>query len=106
MTERELSQLLKADVREADAERALRMLATDITRNAALLKYRREERRQSLLFIAALCAFAIALALAGFEWYATRTVGPIIRTILYTLAGGTALTLLLSPVMAYFLQEE
>jgi hypothetical protein len=83
---------------------ALHRLSPDVRRAAARLRAQRAEWRQMILFAACACAFALTSVFASFPQLGV-SVGRI-RCVLW--AGGAlmALTLILSPIVAYCVEKE
>lgn len=88
------------------AARAVRMLAPEVYIAAERLKQKRQAWQQGILF--SLCALALAacaaLVLGDYRRHGSLSGASAI--IALVLAGFAALTLLLSPVLAYFAEEE
>lgn len=102
----ELKHLLNETSQAQDASAEVRHLAPEIYAAAERLKHRRREHIQMALF--ALCA-VLFLALCGWAMQDLLTQGkpsqgPLIA--LGALAAGAVLTLLLSPILAYFTEED
>lgn len=96
--------LAESRAREPEPDLANLMPAT--CRAAARLQKRREARRQNLAFFACAACVAPAVAWAARAWLSGGSPEPVSKGILIGVAVLMALTLLLSPWMAYFLEEE
>jgi hypothetical protein len=108
MNERILREALSGPGENRSAEDAslrdnLARLGPEIGRAATRLREKREARRQNLLFLASALAFLLAAVFALEDW---SRGGKALRGIL--LGGGVlmGLVLALSPLMAYWLEEE
>ena len=111
MNEQRLRAALRAPRTECDPSDSsdavrrtnLARLRPEIDRTAAILQKRQEARRQNLAFLACSCAFALAAFFAYRNWTAGGT------AVKGLLLGGVivmVLILILSPLMAYCLEEE
>lgn len=81
-------------------------LAPAVGRAASALKRRRQAQKQNLLLLVCACALAAAACLAVREWIGSGALGPVSRGILLGVAALMALTLALSPILAYCLEKE
>lgn len=106
MTEQQLNRLLSQKTQPAPRENVSCVLAPDISRNAARLKKRRRDRLQLILCLLAGLLF-IALTVGLMLWL-RAAVNPelILRRAVYLLLSGMAATLLLSPVLAWYSEQE
>lgn len=106
MNERFLREALAVRRRDAEdpAMRArLARLRPDVARAAARLKARREARRQNLLFLGCACAL---LLLAACGYRAWMEGGVTSGDILLGAGAVMGAILLLSPLVAYFVERE
>lgn len=106
MTEKDLERLL-AQKTDAPARKNVSLvLSPDITRNAMRLKKKRRDRIQTVLCV---LAAAVFIALAAWLIYAVRiSENPetILRPAAMAAGGAMGMTLLLSPALAWFSEEE
>ncbi len=106
MTDQELIRLLSQKEKAPDGRNAALLLSPQITRQAMRLKKRRQDRIQAA--ICALAALAFIALTAGLMLLAKNAEDPatILRPALTAGAAGMGMTLLLSPFLAYFSDEE
>lgn len=84
----------------------MRQLAPEILAASARLKRRRNERLQTLGFALAALAMAGCMGYVLRDFLISRSLGAASKSILFALGGLCSLTLLLSPVLAYFSEED
>lgn len=106
MTEQELNRLLSVKTPCAPRENVACVLAPDIYRNAMRLKKRRRNRVQTLA-----CAFAgalfVALSVVFFRLLqSAEQPQTLLRGALFVGLGCMALTLLLSPALAWYSEKD
>ena len=106
MNDHELARLLSEKTQPAPRKNVTSVLTPDISRNAARLKKRRQDRIQALA-----CALvgALFIALSAALIFLLRTAEnpeTILRPALFLLAGGMTSTLLLAPVLAWHSDKE
>ncbi len=83
---------------------AIDRLRPDINRTAARLGTKRAALRQYLAFLTCVCAFLLGATAAYFLWPRADAAAP--ANALWFVGAPMALTLLIAPLMAYFLEKE
>ena len=101
--QRELALLAAAGAEPGDLTRAVIGVA-DIDRTAARLGTKRSALRQYLAFLTCVCAFLLGATAAYFLWPRADAAAP--AHALWFVGAPMALTLLIAPLMAYFLEKE
>lgn len=106
MTDKELELLLAKKEASPGRQNVSLVLSPDITRNAMRLKKLKRDRIQGAICCAAAVVFL--LAMAGMAVYLKNASDPqaALRPVLMIIGGGMILTLLLSPALAWFTDEE
>lgn len=106
MTDRELTRVLSEKTPAVPRENVACVLTPDISRNAARLKKRRRDRLQTVFCIAAALIFT-ALSVAFFLIVRTAESPEfMVRRALFLPLAGMALTLILSPLLAWYSEKE
>lgn len=104
MNEQTLREALSGQREGDDIVRAnLTRLGPEIGRAARRLRERREARRQNLLFLASALVFLLAAGFALTDW---SRGGTAFKGILMGFGALMGLVLALSPLLAYWLEEE
>ena len=106
MTEKEIERLLAQKVPASPRRNVSIVLSPDITRNAMRLKKLRHDRLQTVICV--LAAIVFLATAAGLAVYLKSAENPesLRKSVLMFAAGGMVLTLLLSPALAWFSDEE
>ncbi len=106
MNEKEIERLLAEKQAEPARENVSLLLSPDITRNAMRLRKKKQDRRQTILCAAAGLLFLMLAA--GLILYLNTAENPerILHPALMAAAGGMLATLLISPAIAWFSDEE
>ena len=106
MTEKELEMMLSQKVPAAPRGNVSLVLSPDITRNAMRLKKLRHDRLQTVLCLLAAIVFLAAAAVLAVYLKSAENPEALLKSVLMVAAGGMALTLLLSPALAWFSDDE
>ena len=106
MNDKDIERLLSQKQMEPARENIALVMSPDITRSAMRMKKKRQDRTQALYCAAA--ALLFALTAAGIIYYLNSAENPeqILRPVLLAAAVGMMLTLLISPAIAWFSDEE
>lgn len=106
MTKQELEALLAAKEAPTARNNVDVVLSPDITRNAARLKKRREDRRQMILCTLAVLVFVGATVVLGVMLKRAENPKEILRAAGLIVLGGMGMFLLCAPMLAWYADEE
>ena len=106
MTQKELETLLSHKTDIPTRDNTALVLSPALTRHAARLKKRRDDRIQTALCILAALVFLAAMLALGWSIKNAQDPQTILHTVGYVVLGGMATVLLCAPALAWYTDEE